>query len=137
LASRPPPYSTLLRPRAPRSTLLLTAGSAYSLWQAVFLAKRHRSTAEIVHHAAVFLEALVRDNTITNSADRELLEWSAGYYLNNARYRLVRVRERLMQVRPDEVKASPAFKAFEQLEDTGIDAVNNDMMKSWRVACDC
>jgi hypothetical protein len=127
----------LVNNRAARSTFLLIVGSAYSLWQAVFLAKRHRSTAEIVRHAAVFLEAVVRDNTVANSADRELLEWSAGYYLNNARYRLVRLREKLAQLRPDDVKSSAAFKAFEQLEDTGIDAVTNDITKSWRVAFDC
>lgn len=132
----------LVKNRAARSTFMLIVGAGYSLFQAVFLAKQRRSTAEIVRHAAVFLEAVVRDNvvrdnTVASSADRELLEWSAGYYLNNARYRLVRMREKLAQVRPDEVKASAAFKAFEQMEDTGIDAVNNDMMKSWRIAYDC
>ena len=66
----------------------LLVGTAFSLWRAVFLTELHRDRQRIQSDAAKFLLLLVRDNAINYPQDRETRAWTAGYYLNNAYFRL-------------------------------------------------
>jgi hypothetical protein len=85
------------RPRAlkhSRATLAhLLLGSAFSLWQAAFLIKKSRKRKAVTTHAKKFLGILLADNAIAYSQDRETSEWTAGYYVNSAHYRLVLARK--------------------------------------------
>ena len=49
-------------------------------------------------HAERFLEIVVRDNAINYPQDRETREWTVGYYLNNARFRVVQMETKLVQL---------------------------------------
>jgi len=71
--------------------LQLALGAAFSLWRAVFL----MPLPDVEHdpetkglNAQRFLETVVETNAISFTDDRKHREWIAGYYLNNARYRL-------------------------------------------------
>jgi hypothetical protein len=79
-----------------RSIFGLLVGSAFSLWQAVYLADSSRDWKNILDDADRFLDTLIRDNTILFRDDKNA--WSIGYYLNNGRYRLYRILEKM----PDE-----------------------------------
>jgi hypothetical protein len=121
------------RDRASRATYLLLIGVAFSLWRAVFLTNEKRTPARVVGHARKFLEAVVRDNTITFNTDRDLHEWSAGYYINNARYRLAMIREKLFELHPRQLRAAKSFKRFATITERGIDTLNRDMRHAWRI----
>lgn len=80
-----------LETRVKRHTLL---GAAFSLWRAVFLVSTEdaaRKVDETDAHARAFLEQVIKTNAITFNDDRNSRRWSGGYYLNNARDRILRV----------------------------------------------
>lgn len=82
-------------PPRPQDTLtLLLVGAGFSLWRAAFLAQADRSPELMVSEAIRFLGILIRDNAIAFAQDRDNSAWSAGYYLNNAYFRLAFLRER-------------------------------------------
>jgi hypothetical protein len=73
-----------------RDVFVLLMGAAFSLWRAAFLSHAEHMWPEILTHANKFLEILIADNAINYPQDRDTRDWSGGYYLANARYRLVR-----------------------------------------------
>jgi hypothetical protein len=72
-----------------RSLFTLLIGAGFSLWRAAFLSDARREWTRIVEDATQLLERLVRDNAVAYPQDRETREWMAGYYLNNAQWRLL------------------------------------------------
>jgi hypothetical protein len=97
-----------------RSIFGLLVGSAFSLWRAVFLADSSRDWKNILDDADRFLDTLIRDNTILFRDDKNA--WSIGYYLNNGRYRLYRILEKM----PDEQLRN----LIDQIKSTGVDEVS-------------
>ena len=75
-----------------RKTFGLLMGAAFSLWRAAFLSHGEHEWPPVLRHAKTFLERLLRDNAIAYTQDQETRDWTAGYYLNNAMFRLVRAR---------------------------------------------
>lgn len=67
---------------------LLSVGTAFSLWRAVFLAHPPTTWADNLENAELYLERVIRDNAITYQDDKKMQRWSFGYYVNNARFRL-------------------------------------------------
>jgi hypothetical protein len=73
----------------------LLIGTVFSLWRAVFLAPNDpTSRADITEKGSTFLEKFLRDNNISYSDEKRNREWSFGYYLNNARFRLYHAARR-------------------------------------------
>ena len=73
----------------PQDTLaLLLVGVGFSLWRAAFLAQADRAPEAMMKEATTFLGVLLRDNAIAFAQDRDNRAWTAGYYLNNAYFRL-------------------------------------------------
>lgn len=62
--------------------------AAFSLWRAAFLADPDRKWEDIYEHAKTFFKFLIEDNAINYPQDRTTRAYSAGYYLNNAKFRL-------------------------------------------------
>lgn len=81
-----------------RSVFGLLIGAAFSLWRAVFLTSADRSWPSILEAAEDMLKLVLEDNAITFQQDKRTRNWMAGYYLNNARDRLVRVRSKFVEV---------------------------------------
>lgn len=68
----------------------LLAGIAFSLWRAAFLADAPtRTGTQALAHAYDLLGEVLKSNTIAFSTDQRLQGWTGGYYLNNAKLRLV------------------------------------------------
>jgi hypothetical protein len=64
------------------------------LWRAVFLApKNPTSRPAITQKGSAFLEKFLRDNTISYGDEKREREWSFGYYLNNACFRLYHAKK--------------------------------------------
>lgn len=73
----------------------LALGVGFSLWRAVFLVNPKATERPIFTTADVgdrFLLRVIRTNTITFSDDREDSAWTAGYYMNNVRFRMGELR---------------------------------------------
>ncbi len=83
LIGEPPPTSV-----ARSAVLQLLLGSAFSLWRAVFLAEDDRKINMVENHAKEFLRILIKDNAINYTQDSATRNWTVGYYLNNAYFRL-------------------------------------------------
>jgi hypothetical protein len=67
----------------------LMTGAAFSLWRAVFLApERPTGTKDMIGTGIQFLDKFLRDNSISYSDEKKRRDWSFGYYLNSARFRL-------------------------------------------------
>ena len=78
-----------------RSVFTLLVGAGFSLWRAAFLGDATRKWSSIIADATKLLERLVRDNAVAYPQDREMREWMAGYYLNNALWRLLMAWQQL------------------------------------------
>lgn len=65
----------------------LLLGAGFSLWRSVFQAHTDLSVGENVKRAKELLETVMRDNAVLYPTEKN--SWSFGYYLNNAKYRLV------------------------------------------------
>lgn len=108
----------------------LLIGASFSLWRAVFLSfnvERPKKDRQAIQHAKKFLELLVRDNAIGYPQDRESKEWTSGYYLNGARYRLERVFQKLEQT--GITLADADVEKFRKLDSEGISS--NNLMEVW------
>lgn len=81
-----------------RSIATHLVGTAFSLWRAVFLTEGERDWNSILQHAQAFLEQMVKNNAINYKQDDDTRNWSVGYYLNNARYRLFRVQQKIIHL---------------------------------------
>jgi hypothetical protein len=79
----------------------LLIGTAFSLWRAVFLAPNDPTTGQaIIDKGAEFLDKFLRDNSIGYGDEKSNREWSFGYYLNSARFRLFHSK-RIQSGNPD------------------------------------
>jgi hypothetical protein len=63
--------------------------AAFSLWRAVFLAETDRDWKSRTKGQADFLAKVVSDNSITYADDKSTRAWTVGYYLENAKLRLI------------------------------------------------
>jgi hypothetical protein len=72
----------------------LMIAAAYSLWRAVFLGNVSLAETKIASDAEKFLLTLIRDNAIGYVQEREMREWTFGYYTNNARFRIGEIARR-------------------------------------------
>jgi hypothetical protein len=98
----------------------LFVGAAFSLWRAVFLIDATREQwPTILDGAKEFLESLVHDNTITYDREQRWKNWTIGFYLNNARYRLYRMFEKMPGI-----EMTAAFRELDGQRQTGIDDDN-------------
>jgi hypothetical protein len=91
--------------------------AAFSLWRAAFLADPNRKREDIYEHAKTFFKFLIEDNAINYPQDRTTRAYSAGYYLNNAKFRL----KELWDYIPQEHEADRR-KALEPLWETDLDS---------------
>ena len=66
----------------------LLVGVAFSLWRAVFLSVPTRAMEEVTQHATRLLRILIETNAIGFPQDQQTEQWMAGYYTNNAEFRL-------------------------------------------------
>jgi hypothetical protein len=90
------------RPSAERSRnrlLLWMLGVGFSLWRAVFQSGNSLDVERNLDRARWFLNEIVRNNAAAYGT--ELNSWSLGYYLSNARFRIVAAYEEL----PDSLKS--------------------------------
>lgn len=92
-------------------------GSAFSLWRAATLSDTTRSWDAILDDAQKLLHRLIHDNAVAYPQDRDTKEWMGGYYLNNARFRLLRARVLLGELYP--TFSSPALTRLEELDRSG------------------
>jgi hypothetical protein len=94
-------------------------GAAYSLWRAAFLSDTTRTWETTFKDSMTLLEALIEDNSVAYSKERQTREWMGGYYINNAMFRLRWVRANLKHLAPETDK-HPALVALDQLSKPGI-----------------
>jgi hypothetical protein len=69
-------------------------GAAFSLWRAVFLIDTKEATRHVggvMESGAAFLKQVIETNAITFADDRKHKHWTAGYYINNAGFRIAGV----------------------------------------------
>ena len=81
----------------------------FALWRAAFLADGDRSPLTIDEKATNFLETLIRDNAIGYAQDRTNKEWTIGYYLNDAYFRLAYFHEKLHTLKETHAQRVVAF----------------------------
>jgi len=108
-----------------RNIFSLLIGAAFSLWRATFLSDNKslnptRDWKTVLQSAREFLQILVRDNTIGFPQDRAAREWMVGYYLNNARHRMDRVRGQLGQLLPEK-RVRELYAPVQNLADMSSD----------------
>jgi hypothetical protein len=129
-----------------QSLFNMMIGAVFSLWRAVFLVRTDYDFDKEHNHALVLLGTLIDTNAVNFSQDHKSANWMAGYYINNAVFRLHAIAT-LTQTKkwlgPDTVKwlrshmdpkviNSPPFVFPEMIwEDTlkGFDLVLNDLTK--------
>jgi hypothetical protein len=110
----------------------LLLGTTFSLWRAAFLADETRSKRSVLDDAQKFLEFLVRDNAIGYAQDQKAKNWTVGYYLNDARYRLLAINEKLPKL--DGVHLPGPIPQIEQLKEMYLSGVELDATTSvWKV----
>ncbi|MGH8583457.1 MAG: hypothetical protein ACREWG_11870, partial [Gammaproteobacteria bacterium] len=103
----------------------LFIGAAFSLWRAAFLIDASRDEwPAILQAAEKFLQSLAHDNAITYNLEQNCKEWAVGFYLNNARYRLYRIRDKVQ-----EIETTNAFQKLKVQQDIGID--NRSVQEHW------
>jgi hypothetical protein len=86
---------------APENPLLGVAAFlvsiVFSLWRAVFLCPDVADRVEALTNAQKFLAEVIEDNFVSYLRDKQSLNWTFPYYVNNASLRL----ERITVTRPD------------------------------------
>ncbi len=100
---------------------------SFSLWRGVFLADRSGHDEDRFDHAKAFLGALIGDNAISYTQDKNSREWTFNYYINNARHRLRGISGRHPTVLPnyEDPAGLTARRTWEHFQ-TNLDiAVNN------------
>lgn len=103
-----------------RSLFTLLVGAGFSLWRAAFLSDAHREWARIIGDATQLLERLVRDNAVAYIQDRETREWMAGYYLNNAQWRLL-IAWKQLKLQGHRGSMPVALRRVKRYEDRGVE----------------
>ena len=74
------------QPRRDVSQLLVGVG--ISLWRAVFIIDPVSQSRYVHKDAVKVLQKLIDDNTFLYGNEKETKDWTAGYYTNNAYFRL-------------------------------------------------
>ncbi len=98
-----------------RSCFGLLVGAAFALWRGAFLEDASREWTDILRDARQVLEKLLENNSIVYSDERTTRQWMGGYYLNNARYRLLRLGDKLGATALDDDTAA----ALDKLRESG------------------
>jgi hypothetical protein len=80
---------------AARSSFGLLVGAAFALWRAAFLEDISREWPDVLSGAKALLEKLLESNSILFGDERATKNWMGGYYINNARYRLIHLSEKI------------------------------------------
>lgn len=94
-------HVVLERSKPARQAFLLLVGAAFSLWRAAFLADgSRRKISDVLLVSRKFLEKVVKTNTIAFAQELDASIWMGGFYLNSARYRLLRLLEHLRKLSP-------------------------------------
>lgn len=107
-----------------------SVGVAFSLWRAAFLADAARTWSKALEDANKLLEILVRDNSVAYPQDRNTREWMGGYYLNNARFRLITAMSRLEKLQPN-ISELDSFRRVHELHTLGIE--ERSPAESWEI----
>ena len=80
-------------------------GASFSLWRAAFLVysidPSDRTAECVVEAQKKFLRFVVRDNAINFPQDKEARQWTSGYYITSARFRINQVCDDQKCDRPD------------------------------------
>jgi hypothetical protein len=73
-------------------------GATFSLWRASFLlaSETRRSWPDVLRDAQGLLETVLTTNAIAFTNEHKLQGWTAGFYLKNAKLRLVEIRGKLL-----------------------------------------
>lgn len=85
-------------PTAQAAQLQLLIGAGFSLWRAAFLGEGEVPESTMRERANSFLRVVVEDNAVPFSSDQANKEWTFGYYLNNAYFRLQLAYRRLAEI---------------------------------------
>jgi hypothetical protein len=94
----------------------LLVGTAFSRWRAAFLADAWRQPHIIQSDLEGFLGRLVADNTIQYTDDVTHNSWTVGYYLDNAKYRLLDC----LKLLANDSRAKPIRKSITSLPLQGV-----------------
>lgn len=107
-----------------RSLYGLVVGTAYSLWHALPLIRTTRAWPDILQDAEAVLAAIV---DMDPPLDESLVkQWTGGYYLNSARYRVKRLIEKIKdQASFSDLLTTTAITSFAQIGKAGaVDETN-------------
>ena len=107
-------------------------GIGFSLWRAVFLIVTADSE-KMDKAGQAFLTTLIADNMIAYAQDKTSSAWTAGYYINNALYRLHHIySERLSDIKTRYGKPVEHQVNFQ----TALDIVDdrNELKRIWVLA---
>lgn len=108
-----------------RTVFALLVGAGFSLWRAAFLGDAERKWPAIIGHSEQLLKRLVQDNAVNYTQDRETREWMAGYYINNAQWRLLMAWQKL----ENSSLQSNALEKLKRFEDRG--AEEESLIELW------
>lgn len=78
-----------------RDVFHLLVGAGFALWRSAFLCHAARTPPILLGQATALLNLLLRDNAFTYPNERTTKEWTVGFYLNDARYRLIDVSKKV------------------------------------------
>jgi len=106
----------------------LLVGIGFCLWRAVFLAKSTRDFNTAGSDAMEFLKHLMRTNAVSFSTEDKYSEWTFGFYLGGAQYRIYHLDELLRTTVGQRGLAELAKKIKDD------DLVDGRHMASWEIA---
>ena len=111
----------------------LFVGAAFSLWRAAFYIPEKKAPTETLGGIIEMLQRVVTNNSFTYDSEKVTKDWSGGFYLNNARYRLLRIRDKMNgNSQFDRIKDSVEFNKLEDiLKPYAID--DSDHMRNWEI----
>jgi hypothetical protein len=115
-----------------RSIVALMVGAAFGLWRAAFLIPgADRGWQNVLKHAEAFLVEVVDTQTISYAFDQRMRDWTSGYYVNDARFRIADARDKLARILGKKYVARlKAFRDFKVVERTGgVD--ETDLVAMW------
>jgi hypothetical protein len=91
LLAEPPLTADPVQRRCDEDQLNLMLGAAYSLWKAVVQSGHRVDHGTVMKAARDFVDDIVRNDAALNNADTSA--WSLGFYLSDARLRLLQAVE--------------------------------------------
>jgi hypothetical protein len=105
----------------------LLVGIAFSLWRAAFLAEMPtRVWPEALRNAQTLLSRVLETNAIAFGTEHDLQGWTGGYYLNNAKLRL-------LEALRDQVASSRATDADVKRVDVSL--LETNPHDTWKLFC--